>query len=390
MTEEEHSTLGGSGVERYRHCPGSVALSKLIGHEPDAALPEWTLDGLLAHATIENCLKGDMDLWQLPPDLLEGITPEIARGATIAIDYMSTRPGRHFIELSIGHPAFHPLMYSRLDFAAVSLRGNGEPGLVEITDYKNGAGVRVEARGNLQTRYYGFAFLDGQKWPAMLPRAPDDCDVKLTILQPNVYDEPQYEILTAGELRAWAYNELRPMMVATERDQYLNVGPHCRFCPARVICPAGHGLVKSFAGEVVDEIAHMSNERLFELFSKIEAAKIFISALGAEVVRRNLSGNTVLGTKMVEGRANRVWNRGAEEAARDELGDRAFELELRSPAQMITEFGSRGKSFASKWGYKPAGKPVIALANDPRPALNITTPADKLRKMLQESVDAMD
>ena len=303
---------------------------------------------------------------------------------------MSTRTGRRFVELELAHPAFHPLMFSRLDFAAVSLRDNGETGLVEIVDFKNGAGVRVEAKGNLQLRYYGFAFLFGQKWPADLPRAPDDCDVKLTILQPNVYDEPQYEILTVGELKEWAYSVLRPMMVATERDQYLNVGPHCRFCPARVICPAGHGLVKTFAGEVVDEIAHMSNERLFELFSKVEAAKIFISALGAEVMRRNLSGFTVLGTKMVEGRANRVWNKGAEEAARAELGDRAFENTLRSPAQMITEFGSRGKKFATKWAYQPAGKPVIALAEDPRPALSITTPADKLRKMLEASVDSTD
>ena len=388
MTEEEHSTLGGSGVERYRHCPGSVALSKLIGHEPDAALPEWTVDGLRAHAVIEECLKRNLDLWQL--DDQSGITPEIAASVTKAIYYMSRRPGWHFVELELAHPAFHPLMYSRLDFAAVFLRGNGEPGLVEIVDFKNGAGVRVEAKGNLQLRYYGFAFLFGQKWPADLPRVPDAIPVKLTILQPNVYDEPQYEILTAGELRAWAYNELRPMMVATEHDQYLNVGPHCRFCPARAICPAGHGLVKSFSGEVVDEIAHMSNERLFELFSKVEAAKIFISALGTEVLRRNLSGNTVAGTKMVEGRAWRVWNKGADGAAKTELGDRAFELELRSPAQMITEFGSRGKKFAEKWAYKPAGKPVIALAEDSRPALNITTPADRLRKMLEDSVDSQE
>ena len=387
MTDGEiHSPLGGSGVERYGNCPGSVALAKLIGHDPNAALPEWTTDGLLAHKVIETCLKEGVDPWQLPPDVLIGTTPDIARAATVAIDYMNRRPGRHFVELELAHPAFHPLMYSRLDFAAVEANLD-TPASIEIVDFKNGAGVRVEAKGNLQLRYYGFAFLFGEKWPAMLRRAPDAIPVKLTILQPNVYDEPQYEILTVGELREWAYSVLRPMMVATERDQYLNVGPHCRFCPARVICPAGHGLVKTFAGEVVDEIAHMSNERLFELFSKVEAAKIFISALGAEVMRRNLSGNIVAGTKMVEGRANRVWNKGAEEAAREELGDRAFELAMRSPAQMITEFGSSGKKFASKWGYKPAGRPVVVLADDPRPALNITTPLDQMMKMLNASVD---
>ena len=386
MTDGEiHSSLGGSGVERYGHCPGAPALAKLITPDSEGALPEWTSDGILAHSLVERCLKEDLDLWQLSD--LSGATPEVVSAATKAVDYCRSRPGRHFVELKLAHPAFHPLMFSRLDFAAVSLRGNGEPGLVEIVDFKNGAGVRVAAKGNLQTRYYGFAFLDGEKWPAVLQRAPDDCDVKLTILQPNVYDEPQYDMTTAGELRKWAYDELRPMMQATERDQYLAVGEWCRFCPARAICPAQHGLVKAFAGEMADEIANMSNERLFELFQKVEAVKIGIAALQTEVARRNLSGNTVAGTKMVEGKAWRVWNKGAEEGARTELGDRAFENTLRSPAQMITEFGSRGKKFATKWAYRPAGKPVIALANDPRPALNITTPADKLRKMLQDSME---
>ena len=64
MTDGEiHSPRGGSGVERYGHCPGSVALAKLIGHDPDAALPEWTVDGLLAHKMIERCLKEGVDLW---------------------------------------------------------------------------------------------------------------------------------------------------------------------------------------------------------------------------------------------------------------------------------------------------------------------------------------
>ena len=388
MTDGEiHSPLGGSGVERYGHCPGSVALAKLVGHDPNAALPEWTTDGLRAHAVIEECLKEGIDLWQLPEQT--GITPEIASAVTKALDYLVSRPGRHFVELSIGHPAFHPLMYSRLDFAAVQLDGD-LPIFVEIADFKNGAGVRVEAKGNLQTRYYGFDFLFGQNWPAELQRAPDHCPVKLTILQPNVYDDPQWDVISAGELKDWAYNELRPMMQRTEKDQYLAVGEWCRFCPARAICPAHHGLVKAFAGEVVDEIANMSNERLLDLFQKVEAVKIGIKALQAEVARRNLSGNTVAGTKMVEGNAWRVWNRGAEEAARAALGNRAFKTVLLSPAQLEEEFGAKGKVFATTYSFKPPGKPIIALEADARPALNITTPADKLRKMLQESVDAMN
>lgn len=394
---EVHSPLGGSGVERYANCPGAPALSKLVGHDPEAVLPTWTAEGLLAHAIIERLLKEDKDLWEIQHELEELTVMEwekrreIVAAVTMASEYMRTRPGRHFVELELAHPAFHPLMYSRLDFAAVQIDPEiPVPTHVEIVDYKNGAGVRVEAKGNLQTRYYAFAFLDGQKWPPFFERAPDECPVKLTILQPNVYDEPQYDMTTAGELRNWAYNELRPMMQRTERDQYLAVGEWCRFCPARAICPAHQGLIKAFAGEIPDEIANMTNERLAELFPKIEAVKIGIKALQAEIVRRNLSGNTVPGTKMVEGKAWRVWNKGAEQAARDNFGDRAFELKLLSPARIEDEFGAKGKVFASTYGLKPPGKPIIAVEGDSRQALSITTPADRLRKMLEASVDSED
>src|SRR5579859_1316121 len=165
MPDEIHSPLGGSGVERFGNCPGAPALSALLTPDPDAALPEWTADGILAHTIIERCLSFGVDVWQLTD--LEGVTPEIAVAATKAVDYFRSRPGRHFVELFIAHPAFHPKMFSRLDFAAVRM-DQDRPCYIEIGDFKNGAGVRVEAKGNLQTRYYAFDFIFGQGWPADL------------------------------------------------------------------------------------------------------------------------------------------------------------------------------------------------------------------------------
>jgi len=90
----------------------------------------------------------------------------------------------------------------------------------------------------------------------------------------------------------------------------------------------------------------------------------------------------------ITGRAWRAWNRGAEEAARANFGDRAFETVLKSPARIEADFGAKGKVFAKTYGFQPAGKPVIALDSDPREALKITTAGDRLRKMLEVSIDS--
>ncbi len=92
---------------------------------------------------------------------------------------------------------------------------------------------------NPQLKYYAFGFIEADGADIH----PDDEVVTLTIVQPRVPWHPDGVIrswdTTAGELRKWAYDELLPAMQAAERkDGGFQLGDWCRFCPAKLLCPA--------------------------------------------------------------------------------------------------------------------------------------------------------
>ena len=219
-----HSPLGASSSERWMNCPGSTVLAAAIGPTDDVDDPEYRRDGILAHELASVCLKNGTDCWEETAGF-PTMTPEHMAPVQTYLNYVrSLGEGQQFIEHRVHLPEFHPQFYGTVDFALVH-RSHG----IHIVDYKHGEGVAVEVENNSQLMYYAFGFIEAD--PTLYN---DDETVTLTIVQPRMPWHPGGSIrswdTTVGNLRRWAYEELRPAM------EYAH--GHAEFTPGAGVCSA--------------------------------------------------------------------------------------------------------------------------------------------------------
>lgn len=349
----EHSPIGGSAAERYLRCSGSVELLKLV--RPDDSEEEWTVEGTNAHKLAAMCLEGK---WPDPFIYLgqqgyEWVTGNMCLAVGTYLDYVRSRPGHMLVEHKMHVPEIHEQFFSTLDCALYSTADGGP---VEIIDYKNGAGVIVEIVGNAQLLFYAAGFL--VKHGPYPPRTP----VRLTIVQPNAWHADgqirSWET-TAGDIMHWLHNELVPGIEATQAFDgwFFDMGEHCRFCPAKIACPAFVNLKQKVLARGITS------------YEEIELLQMLIKQWRKDAFARLQGGEApeLVGAKLVYGKANRVWKPEAEAALLMALGSAAYTVpQLISPAQ-VEELPS-GKALVAQWAYKPEGSATIASINDGRTA----------------------
>lgn len=384
----EHSPLGASSAERWMNCSGSVALAQALRgsglYEDDD--PDYRRDGTQAHSLAAFCFENRITAGEAMGEAeFPALDIEMVSAVQVYLDYANNLPGRHYIETRVQRPEFHELFYGTLDFVAFSIHTN----FVEFIDYKHGAGVAVEAEDNKQLRYYAFGEIgeDHELYP-------DDQPIKLTICQPRL-DHPDGSVrsvmTTAGAIRAWAYNELRPAMDRVQDDRFLSIGDWCRFCPAKLVCPAMINLLDEFASTAVNE--EMSDELLAKRFEQWEAVKMMGKALVAEAQKRVVTKGTYTGTalKSVRAKVNRVWKEAAEAAIVAKFGDSAYsERKLLSPKQAEDTLGDAGKEAVAEWAYKPQGGFTVALAKDKRAEAKPASPEERFAASLQHMREAAE
>jgi Protein of unknown function (DUF2800) len=362
----EHSPLGGSGMERWSECPGSVALSKTIAVVEEEE-PDYRRDGMLAHTLGAYCLDNAIDAWEvMDRPAFEAVTAEMADAVQMHLDYVRRLPGEIKAEVRVSRPEFHPLFHGTLDVIVV------DPFCTHIVDYKYGVGVVVEVKENPQLLYYAYGYLGN----AGLGGIPDSEPVFLHIVQPRAY-HPNGPIrvweTTAGYVRAWARDVLLPAMRRVDEEQYLSVGPWCRFCPAKVVCPAMTGLAKAHAGYAPEELKSLDEATLGRRFEAAAPIRMYLKALGIEVQRRLQNNLPVPGAKLVRAKTDRVWKEGAVEALFADIGEDLYTPPaVKSPAQ-VEKLGAKGKALAQEWAYKPEGSLTAVVDSDPRPAVAVST-----------------
>ena len=372
-----HSPLGASGAHRWMECPGSVALIQALGPINEEE-PDYQREGTLAHSFAAHCLEHDQDGWEALAHFPDA-TADMSDAVQVYVDHVRAQPGRRYVELRVEHSAFHEAMFSQLD--AAILNPDAIVGLdisAEIVDYKHGVGVVVEVDDNPQVKYYGFAFLNGADWPDDLPRLSDDAFVRLTIAQPRVTWHPdggvRSWVTTAGELRRWAYEELRPAM-ARAGEATFKMGEHCRFCPAKLVCPLMRklGFDAALAGNDAD-LPSTDDEWLGHWYGRIDQLKMFINAVSAEVRRRVLDGRPIATAKIVHGLVDRVWKDDAPLV--ETFGDKAWKpAELLSPARVEKDLPG-GREFVAEYAQKPEPPLTVASITDKRSAVTIGTDAE--------------
>ena len=201
MTPTGHSPLGFSGAERYMNCPGSVALIASLGPGEGEGDPEYRVAGTAAHAAWAWCLKDGKDAWEATEQEWEGytLTAEDLAAGQVYLDDARARikavPVEHkasaivLIEKQFHAPDIHELAWGTIDLGLVA------GFYCEITDYKHGEGIFVDAVENPQLM--GYACLVLAKFPFIK-------HFKLRIVQPRCqYSGPREWEISADYLEHW-------------------------------------------------------------------------------------------------------------------------------------------------------------------------------------------
>lgn len=354
----EHSPLGASSAERWMNCPGSVTLISALKASPDYVEddPDYRRDGTQAHALAAHCLEADIDAWERDETQFPELTAEMLGAVQEYLDFVRQQEGKRYIEQRVHAPAFHADMYGTLDCV---LHAGGGP--VHFIDYKHGAGVVVDAERNPQLMYYAFGWLCAGNLISL------EGAVKLTIVQPRAF-HPDGTIrtweTTVGEIRRWAEEELRPAMDATADADYLDMGQHCRFCPAKLVCPAFEGLARRA----------LSGVRIS--YDEAQQLKMLIRAVEEKAYADLMAGKSPeeVGAKLVNKRSIRIWKENAPVV--DTFGDDAWKpKDLRSPAEI--EKLPNGKHFVAEYAYMPENGYTVASLFDKKAAVKPKTDVEK-------------
>lgn len=242
----------GSGVERAIHCIASTILPRVDSHGAAAEAGNWRH---AFFAAVNGGLEFDKALLLVPEELRRGIESidwSMLEGlghlqSELALAYDVEKETTRIIGEDIGR------QYGELGVSEIAMTldlAGAELDAVLVADLKTGRGHVTPARHNWQLRVGALAMARLQK--------VDSARVAL-ILAPEG-SQPRWDIapLDAFDL-ADAAQQLRAMARLVEHEQELarkgtrvppmKMGEWCRYCPAKLYCPAHTAMVRRFAGQ---------------------------------------------------------------------------------------------------------------------------------------------
>ena len=369
-----HAILSASSSERWLHCPPSAMLAV----QYPRTTSEYAEAGTLAHAIAE--LKARKHF--LEPMGSRSFSarmrkfkadPHYDPGMEAATDlYLDTLK-----ELAMGYaePPFVALE-QRVDYSDVANGGYGTADCIMIgsdtltvVDYKNGAGVAVEAENNSQLMLYAWGayrsyraiYLDSIK------------RVSLVIVQPHAGGVKRWET-SLDDLVDWLALTVKPTAeLAAKGEGEFSPGGWCRFCPAKAECRARAEAMLALEPEAKRPPATLTLEELGSVLARAQHLEAWAKDLKDLAFSRAMGGQAVPGFKLVEGRKSREWAEGSD-AAFAELQARSVPEALlyeRKPVSVAGLEKAMGKTeFAAVAGglvaTKP-GKPTLVSTDDPRP-----------------------
>lgn len=412
MTEKHdnyHARLSPSRAHRYMPCSGSVVLEEGVADTSSFFADE----GTAAHTLGEMCLRGTVD----PDDFLGEhiavkdakfeVTKEMCAAVQVYVDYVRERAqGKVLLleqDVPIGHLTGEKGATGRVDALIIDTAARE----IEVIDYKHGAGVPVSPVENEQGAKYGLGAIFEHGVVIEFET------VHITIVQPRCGDgNPSRWTVPQGWLEGFAADVKKAAIavgMAVEHfpghdapedklkvwaQQFLLPGEkQCRFCKARgprciamtnavVEVTSGEAATAADFAQFVPDVIEKDTvgpNYLATAMAKVGLVEDWCKAVRAEAERLLFAGKDVPGWKLVEGKlGNRAW--ASETAAEAKLKaqrlkqDEMYEKKLISPttAEKLLK-----KTQPAKWAAlqslisRAPGKPSVAPASDPRPALSV-------------------
>lgn len=363
---DKHALLSASGSSRWLHCPPSALLAAEFKEKPSP----YAVEGTKAHAMAEKKLR----TW-----LATGKRPDMDEGDK-AMDEYTSAYADYCIEVFNSTKAKAPdaemeieVMLSYSDYVSGGF-GSGDcvitsGDVAHVLDLKYGKGVKVEAEGNSQLRFYGLGLIQRYYWLKGFE------SIEMHIIQPRL-DHIATARMSRADLEAWAENEVRPIAnLASTGQGNFKAGEWCRFCNAKGACKARAEIAaKELAGYEQCQPESLDPKTLAEILGKADAWASWIEDVKKYALDEALHGAVVPGWKLVAGTARRTITDPKKLAAVLESGGYT---DIWKPVQMkpLTDlekmvgkktFGELAKGLI----HKPAGKPTLVPASDKRKELS--------------------
>lgn len=367
-----HAKLSASGSGRWLSCPGSVALSE---NAPPQKESEYATEGTDAHACLEFLMKNRNKLQAAGKFALKKWPETMVGHATDTVEYIKRfeKPGVEILCETRADLSFvQKGMFGTIDISVVELFGT-----LRITDYKYGAGVAVDP-DSTQLIYYALAI--AHKYGFNFE------DVVLEIIQPRADHEKgprRQHRMMIEELMAWE-EKFRKGAEATEDPLApLKSGEHCRWCPAKTICPEIS--TRAFAQAQVDFAPEKSAtlvipipgtipaKQLGNILEGVSKLETWIEAVKAHALHTLERGIKIPGFKLVQKRSIRKWkDDGVGLKLRGHFGAGVFEQSILSPAQLEKKFSDEPAigSIIAKYSTSESSGVTIAPEKDKRAEIN--------------------
>lgn len=356
-----HSSIGASSMHRWSACPGSVKLCKGI----PSVSSKYAEEGTRAHEVAADLLNGIPQGCSVDPEMLEAVmvyVNEVKR--CFALGKNCTLLIEHKFDLSTVHPG--------LFGTADAVIFNPSRSVLQVFDYKHGAGIPVGVEENQQLMYYGLGALLSTKFICS--------HVELIIVQPRCEHAD-------GPIRRWLFEayklidfaaELKEAALRTEEPNApLNPGDHCRFCPAAPQCPAIHQKALSVA-KAQFSVTGYDPRVLSNTLNWLPTLEAFIKNVREFAYAEAEHGRCPPGYKLVEKRATRKWRdeqlavKAIEKSIHHTIQRDCFtEPELKSVAQVEKILGKKDFSLLEDQVIKESSGLTLTTEDDKRPQVKI-------------------
>lgn len=302
-----HSKVGASGMHRWANCPGSVRLCEHSPRKSSFAAAE----GTVAHSVGEAVLRGEG--WQPAGAVRQcdghdiPITQEMLDAVQVYVDAVNEQrmPGDTvLVEQPFHLKTLHEGLFGTSDCVVWSPSMK----LLDVFDYKHGAGLAVEVKNNPQLKYYALGALLESKFPARR--------VRMTIVQPRCPhpDGPVRAVeFDAIDLLDFSADLVEAVKRTEEPRAPLHAGEWCRFCPALAWCPAQREEAQSLAKVAFDApvavqppaAATIAPADLSRILDRAPIFEAWLKAVREYAYQQAEDGNPPPSYKLVEKMAHR-------------------------------------------------------------------------------------